>query len=99
MSNIETLELQSAIGFEGKVPNGLRIHPDRMHMIYAIGCNIVIEDLQTRKQEFLVGHNNNVSCIAVSKSGRFIASGQVTYMGFKADIIIGILFQDNCTLD
>lgn len=54
-----------------------------MHMIYAIGCNIVIENLQTRKQEFLVGHNNNVSCIAVSKSGRFIASGQVTYMGFK----------------
>ena len=59
-----------------------------MHMIYAIGCNIVIENLQTRRQEFLIGHNNNVSCIAVSKSGRYIASGQVTYMGFKADIII-----------
>lgn len=57
-------------------------------MIYAIGCNIVIENLQTRRQEFLVGHNNNISCIAISKSGRFIASGQVTYMGFKADIII-----------
>jgi cilia- and flagella-associated protein 52 len=71
----------------GKVPNGLKVHPDRMHMIYAIGCNIVIENLQTRRQEFLVGHNNNVSCIAVSKSGRFIATGQVTYMGFKVNKI------------
>lgn len=29
-----------------------------------------------------------VSCIALSKSGRYLASGQVTYMGFPADIII-----------
>jgi hypothetical protein len=86
MSEVKNLELETAIGFEGKVLNGLRIHPDRMHMIYAIGCNIVIENLQTRLQEFLTGHNNNVSCIAVSKSGRFIASGQVTYMGFKVFI-------------
>ena len=83
MSSIENLELQTAIGFEGKIPNGLKIHPDRMHMIYAIGCNVVIENLQTHHQEFLVGHNNNVSCITVSKSGRYVATGQVTYMGFK----------------
>lgn len=54
-----------------------------MHMIYAVGCNVVIEHLQSRKQEFLVGHNNNISCIAVSKTGKYIASGQITYMGFK----------------
>ena len=29
-----------------------------------------------------------VSCLALSKSGRYLASGQVTYMGFTADIII-----------
>lgn len=88
MSNFQNLELETAIGFEGKMPNGLKIHPDRMHMIYSIGCNIVVENLQTRHQDFLIGHNNNISCIAVSKCGRYIASGQVTYMGFKADIII-----------
>lgn len=88
MSNLDQLELETAIGFEGRIYNGLRMHPNRMHMIYAIGCNLVVENLQTRGQEFLIGHNNNVSCIAVSKNGRYIASGQVTYMGFKADIII-----------
>ncbi len=86
--SFQNLELETAIGFEGKIPNGLKIHPDRMHMIYSIGCNVIVENLQTRHQDFLIGHNNNVSCIAVSKCGRYIASGQITYMGFKADIII-----------
>ena len=29
-----------------------------------------------------------VQCLAVSKSGRYLASGQITYMGFTADIIV-----------
>ena len=64
-------------------------------MVYAIGCNIVIENLQTRRQEFLVGHNNNVSCIAISKSGRFIATGQVTYMGFKVKKLLYFMMNDS----
>ena len=42
--------------------------------------------MNTKKQEFLTGHTNNVSCLAVSKSGRYLASGQVTHMGFKVKI-------------
>lgn len=29
-----------------------------------------------------------VSCLALSRSGKYLASGQITYMGFTADIII-----------
>ena len=36
------------------------------------------------KQEFLQGHADTVSCLAISKSGKFLASGQVTHMGFAA---------------
>ena len=69
------------------------VHPDACHLIYPLGNTIVIEDLTATnqdqsRQEFLSGHTNNVSCIAISKSGRFLASGQVTHMGFKADVII-----------
>ncbi|XP_077314728.1 cilia- and flagella-associated protein 52 [Lithobates pipiens] len=82
------LELDSVIGFNGHVPSGLISHPDREHLIYPLGCTVVIENLSKHKQYFLHGHTNNVSCVAVSKNGRYLASGQVTYMGFKADIFL-----------
>lgn len=34
------------------------------------------------------GHDNNISVLKVSSSGKYIASGQQTHMGFQADIII-----------
>ena len=52
-------------------------------MVYPLGCNLIIENLQSRQQEFLLGHNNNVSCLTISNNGKYIASGQVTFMGFK----------------
>ncbi|KAM6957115.1 cilia- and flagella-associated protein 52-like [Aplochiton taeniatus] len=86
--DVSFLELESVIGFNGYVFSGLTVHPNKEHLIYPLGCNILIKSLTTNKQEVLQGHTNNVSCVTVSKSGRYIASGQVTFMGFKADVII-----------
>lgn len=44
---------------------------------------IVIENITTKQQDFLTGHSNTISCLDVSRSGSLIASGQVTFMGFK----------------
>lgn len=44
--------------------------------------------LDTHKSTGLQNACLQVSCLALSRSGRFLASGQVTYMGFTADIII-----------
>ncbi|XP_065708420.1 cilia- and flagella-associated protein 52-like isoform X1 [Patagioenas fasciata] len=82
------LELQAAIGFNGHVPCGLICHPDKEHILYPLGCTVVIQHLDTQKQSFLHGHTNNVSCVAVSRDGTYVASGQVTCIGFKADIIL-----------
>ncbi|XP_048410762.1 cilia- and flagella-associated protein 52 isoform X1 [Stegostoma tigrinum] len=82
------LELESIIGFNGKVPSGLTVHPDCENIIYPLGCTAVVQNLKTSQQAFLESHTNNISFLAVSRSGRYIATGQVTYMGFKADIII-----------
>jgi len=46
----------------------------------------VVEKVANKQQEFLTGHTNTVSCLALSRTGDFIASGQVTYMGFKVKI-------------
>ena len=38
--------------------------------------------------QFLQGHTDRVSCVAVSRSGRYLASGQVTHQGYRADVIV-----------
>ena len=80
------LIMKRIVSLAGSIPSGLKVHPDRQHLVYALGCTVVVEDIQSGKQDFLTGHTNDVTCIAISKSGRYIASGQLTYMGFKVHI-------------
>uniref|UniRef100_A0A665THZ6 Cilia- and flagella-associated protein 52 n=1 Tax=Echeneis naucrates TaxID=173247 RepID=A0A665THZ6_ECHNA len=76
---VPQLQLESVIGFNGHVFSGLRVHPDREHLIYPLGCSVILRRIKDCKQEFLHGHTNNVSCISVSKSGLYIASGQLFF--------------------
>merc|ERR1719446_1544827 len=82
------LELQACIGFKGTVPSGLILHPDDAHLIFPLGCTVVVRNLLEKTQSFLQGHDNQVNCITVSPSGDYLASGQKTFMGFPADVII-----------
>ncbi|CAE8657297.1 unnamed protein product, partial [Polarella glacialis] len=84
----QELELQAVIGFKGTVTSALILHPDQEHLIFPLGCTIVLRNLLKKTQSFLQGHDNQVNCITVSKSGRLLASGQKTFMGFPADVII-----------
>jgi WD40 repeat protein len=84
------LELYGVIGFNGAVPNGLILHPGDEHIIYPLGSSIVVKHLTENTQTFLQtdGHTNNVSCLALSSTGKYLASGETTYMGFGAQVII-----------
>lgn len=82
------LELAAVIGFTGTVPQGLLLHPDNEHLLYPLGSSIVVRHIVSRSQSFLRGHDQKISCLTVSRSGAFIASGQQTYMGFQADIVV-----------
>lgn len=82
------MELQAVIGFKGTVQSSLILHPDQEHLIFPLGCTIVLRNLLKKTQSFLQGHDNQVNCITVSKSGKLLASGQKTFMGFPADVII-----------
>lgn len=53
----------------------------------------MVENVSNKQQEFLAGHTNTVSCLALSRSGRFIASGQVTDMGFKVNRLMPVNFE------
>jgi len=79
------LKLKSMIGYSGNVPNSFFKHPDGKHLVYVLGSTIVINDVtkSNSSKEFLLGHSNNISCMDISKSGKYIASSQVTHMGFQ----------------
>ncbi|KAJ8985900.1 hypothetical protein NQ317_010657 [Molorchus minor] len=82
------LEIKGIIGFDGSTINGLFVHPDGKHIVYPLGNKVVIQNWITKKQDFLVGHTNIISATAVSASGRYIASGQINHIGFKAMVIV-----------
>ncbi|NXT57832.1 CFA52 protein, partial [Pluvianellus socialis] len=78
----------SLLSLAGHILCGLICHPDKEHILYPLGCTVVIQELDSKKQTFLRGHTDNISCVVVSRDGVYVASGQVTFMGFKADIIL-----------
>jgi len=90
MVSSSSLELQGVIGFNGAVRNGLILHPGDQHIIYPLGSTIVVKHLTENTQTFLQkgGHDLSVSCLTLSASGKYLASGQHTHMGFVAPIII-----------
>ncbi|CAD2218932.1 WD domain, G-beta repeat, putative [Angomonas deanei] len=88
-SDIPRLELESVIGFSGKVHGGMISHPDGVHILYPLGACIVVREVGNPKSsDFLYGHNDAITCLAVSPSGRYIASGQSTHAGFQADVCV-----------
>jgi WD40 repeat protein len=79
------MELEHAIGFGG-VSAGLHYLPDGENYIYAAGgCIVMCNFDDPHKQFFLRGHDQNVTCMSISKSGRYLASGQY---GENADVIV-----------
>jgi len=73
------IEMEHSIGYNGKYPNTIHFHPTQKDtLIYSIGGLLVIEDLHDKhKQEFLKGHDMEISSIAVSSSGKILATGQL----------------------
>jgi hypothetical protein len=67
----------------GKVNEGLVLHPDNEHIVFPLGTTIVVRHIISRTQQFLQGHDNDISVITVSSSGKYIASGQKTHSGFQ----------------
>jgi WD40 repeat protein len=87
--SVGQLELSNIIGFGGNVQEGVILMPDRKHMIFPLGNTIIVRDIANpSSQRFLQGHSDRVTCLALSPSGRYLASGQVTHPGFKADAIV-----------
>ena len=71
------LELEHSIGYNGKYQDTVHFHPTAKDtLIYNIGGLLVFENLHDKHdQQFLRGHDMEISAITVSKSGNIIATG------------------------
>merc|ERR1719230_1373781 len=85
----QALELEGVIGFSGKIKHSLILHPNDTHIIYPLGSTIVIKNVErTDDQVFLQGHTDRVTCMAITRDGNTLATGQITHMGYLAEIIL-----------
>lgn len=67
----------------GDTRNAFKLHPDDKHFIFPIGNKVAILNRETKQQDFLAGHTNIISALALSNDGKYIASGQINHIGFR----------------
>ena len=80
------MELEHAIGFSGSSKSSLHTHPDGEHVVYAQGGCVIVASLRdAHAQTFLRGHDDMVTCLALSSTGRLLVSGQ---KGDNADVVV-----------
>ena len=73
----------------GGIRNSLILHKAQTHIIYPLGSTIVIRSVaDSSEQTFLRAHTQRVTCIALSRDGTKLASGQLTHMGYIAEVIL-----------
>jgi WD40 repeat protein len=82
---IPPLELEHAIGFSA-VRSGLHTIPNTTRYAHVVGGCVVISDVADEHfQLFLRGHDDDITALRVSRSGRFMLTGQ---RGHNADVCL-----------
>lgn len=70
------LELDHAMGYNGSLRNSLILHPNIVEYIYIAGGVIIVAEMNDpNKQKIIRGHDDEVTCIALSNDGKLLASG------------------------
>lgn len=80
------LELEHAIGCAVGVRDSLHLHPNGSDFVCATGGAVMVTNLtDAHQQALMAGHDDYITCTAVSHDGTMVASGQ---QGKNADVIL-----------
>lgn len=71
-------------------------HPDSALFIYTCGAVIIMEDLGSGKQNFLMGHTEEISTIAIQNDSQALASASGSFGISPSQICIWDLQQQVC---
>lgn len=81
-----SLELEHAIGCNVEFKGICRLHPNGKDYVKAVGGVVIVGDLNDpHEQSFLQGHDDFITCLAVSHGGHLCATGQ---KGQNADVCL-----------
>jgi WD40 repeat protein len=71
----------------GKISNGLQYTPCGKYIVFALGSILVVRNAKTGNNAFLDPEDDRikVSCFAISRDGRCLASGHSTHEAIKVD--------------
>lgn len=76
----DALELKNVIGLSSRTANAIVWQADCKHVVHALGSTVVVRDIsESSRQMFLRGHDGEVSCLALSRSGRCGPTGSIPY--------------------
>ncbi|KAF3637295.1 hypothetical protein FXO37_24982 [Capsicum annuum] len=80
---IPKLMLEEIVGFTTANANGLASGVSNSKCVYIAGCVAVVYDIDSSTQSHLVVSNRlpkPLSCVAISRDGRFVAAGEVLHL-------------------
>merc|ERR1719399_796028 len=80
--------MEHLCGYTSKHPNTVHYHPVQPEiLVYAAAAAIIIEDVNdAHKQEFLRGHDAEITALDISRNGKLLASGQLGSPSRKGQI-------------
>lgn len=62
--------------------------------MYVLGSSLIVRNLEDKTVRFFSSSEKNLSTFEISPSGRFIAAGQKSQMGFKAKVFLWDFFEN-----
>ncbi|XP_076826631.1 WD repeat-containing protein 90 [Brachyhypopomus gauderio] len=70
----EGLSLKAVVGYSGNGRSNMAWNPDTGLFVYSCGCVVVVENLHSGSQRHWLGHNEEISTLAVTHDAQMVAS-------------------------
>ena len=86
-----SFKLEHGMGYNGLLPNSLLLHPNLVEYVYIAGGVIIIAEMNDpNKQKLLRGHDDVVTCIALSHNGKLKTTCKFKVLKNKKEIKSGV---------